>query len=134
MTVDVGPESTRSFDDFVRETSGTLQFMVDATVQNSTLAMGLIDLVEKVRSHAAAIQGALEDVQGIAKETDLLALNAAIEDTRGTSRDAPSPRRGPGAQPFDAHRRVQPSDTRTRHALAKRFDRGRAGHQRDRLA
>ena len=71
-----------SFDALMKETSTTLQFFVDAAVQNSKLAVGLIELVEKVRGHAAAIKGALKEVQGIAKQTDLLALNAAIEAAR----------------------------------------------------
>jgi len=77
-----GSEITRGFDDFVKETSSTLEFFVDATVHNSKLAMGLIDLIEKVRGHATAIQGALVEVASIAKQTDLLALNAAIEAAR----------------------------------------------------
>ena len=77
-----GVELTRGFDEFVKETSNTLEFFVNATVQNAKLAMGLIELIEKVRGHATAIQGALGEVTAIAKQTDLLALNAAIEAAR----------------------------------------------------
>jgi methyl-accepting chemotaxis protein len=77
-----GPEITRSFDEFVKETSNTLEFFVNATVQNAKLAMGLFELIEKVRGHATAIQAALGEVTAIAKQTDLLALNAAIEAAR----------------------------------------------------
>jgi methyl-accepting chemotaxis protein len=51
-------------------------------VQNAKLAMGLFELIEKVRGHATAIQSALGEVTAIAKQTDLLALNAAIEAAR----------------------------------------------------
>jgi methyl-accepting chemotaxis protein len=77
-----GLEITRDFDEFVKETSNTLEFFVNATVQNAKLAMGLFELIEKVRGHATAIQGALGEVTAIAKQTDLLALNAAIEAAR----------------------------------------------------
>jgi methyl-accepting chemotaxis protein len=77
-----GLEITRGFDEFVKETSNTLEFFVNATVQNAKLAMGLFELIEKVRGHATAIQAALGEVTAIAKQTDLLALNAAIEAAR----------------------------------------------------
>ncbi len=77
-----GLEITQRFDEFVKETSNTLEFFVNATVQNAKLAMGLFELIEKVRGHATAIQGALGEVTAIAKQTDLLALNAAIEAAR----------------------------------------------------
>lgn len=78
----IGSKLTQRFDEFVTETSGTLQFFVDATVQNSKLAMGLADHIDEVRGQANAIQDALREVQAIAKQTDLLALNAAIEAAR----------------------------------------------------
>ena len=77
-----GLQISRGFDEFVKETSNTLEFFVNATVQNAKLAMGLFELIEKVRGHATAIQSALGEVTAIAKQTDLLALNAAIEAAR----------------------------------------------------
>ncbi len=77
-----GNQLTRSFNAFVGETSGTLQFFVNATVQNGKLAMRLIDLVEDVAGYATRIQSALVDMEAIAKQTNLLALNAAIEAAR----------------------------------------------------
>jgi methyl-accepting chemotaxis protein len=73
---------TRSFDAFVGETSTTLQFFVNATVQNGKVAMGLIDLVEEVTGYASRIQSALAEMEAISKQTNLLALNAAIEAAR----------------------------------------------------
>ena len=77
-----GNKLTQSFNAFVGETSGTLQFFVNATVQNGKLAMRLIDLVENVAGYATRIQAALVDMEAIAKQTNLLALNAAIEAAR----------------------------------------------------
>jgi methyl-accepting chemotaxis protein len=77
-----GNKLTRSFNAFVGETSGTLQFFVNATVQNGKLAMRLIDLVENVAGYATRIQAALVEMESISKQTNLLALNAAIEAAR----------------------------------------------------
>jgi methyl-accepting chemotaxis protein len=77
-----GNRLTRSFNAFVSETSGTLQFFVNATVQNGKLAMRLIDLVENVAGYATRIQAALAEMEAISKQTNLLALNAAIEAAR----------------------------------------------------
>jgi methyl-accepting chemotaxis protein len=77
-----GNPLTRSFNAFVGETSGTLQFFVNATVQNGKLAMRLIDLVEGVTGYATRIQTALVEMEAISKQTNLLALNAAIEAAR----------------------------------------------------
>jgi methyl-accepting chemotaxis protein len=79
---DGGNRLTRSFNAFVGETSGTLQFFVNATVQNGKLAMGLIELVESVAGYATRIQRALVEMEAISKQTNLLALNAAIEAAR----------------------------------------------------
>jgi methyl-accepting chemotaxis protein len=79
---DGGNRLTRRFNEFVGETSGTLQFFINATVQNGKLAMGLIDLVEAVTGYATRIQAALVEMEAISKQTNLLALNAAIEAAR----------------------------------------------------
>jgi hypothetical protein len=55
-----GDVQPTGFDELTKETSTTLQFFVDAAVHNSKLAVGLIELVEKVRVHAGAIKGALK--------------------------------------------------------------------------
>ena len=70
------------FDHFVAETSETLKFFVDNTVQGSKVAMGLVEKMERISGQISEVQGILGEIEGISKQTNLLALNAAIEAAR----------------------------------------------------
>jgi methyl-accepting chemotaxis protein len=70
------------FEAFVAETSNTLRFFVDGTVQNSKVAMGLVEKMELITGQIADVQKMLREIEGISKQTNLLALNAAIEAAR----------------------------------------------------
>jgi methyl-accepting chemotaxis protein len=70
------------FSKFVEETSSTLQFFVDNTVQGSRVAVDLVENMDKITLQIAAVHGILGEIEGISKQTNLLALNAAIEAAR----------------------------------------------------
>lgn len=72
----------QKFENFVRLTSSTMSEFVDSTVQNSKHSMELVEKMDSVRGQVSAILGILNEVEGIAKQTNLLALNAAIEAAR----------------------------------------------------
>lgn len=71
-----------SFNDFVDDTSGVMQRVVDSIVANSRLGMELVELTEGISRHASDVEGILGEIGSIAKQTNLLALNAAIEAAR----------------------------------------------------
>jgi methyl-accepting chemotaxis protein len=73
---------TKSFRDFVQDTSGTLQYFVDAVVTGSKSAMSLVEEMEKLNGHMTAVNGILGEIEAISRQTNLLALNAAIEAAR----------------------------------------------------
>jgi len=70
------------FAKFVDETSSTLQFFVDNTVQGSRVALELVENMDKITQQVAEVHGILGEIEGISKQTNLLALNAAIEAAR----------------------------------------------------
>jgi methyl-accepting chemotaxis protein len=70
------------FENFVAETTNTLRFFVDSTVQSSKVAMGLVEKMEQITQQINEVQGILGEIEGISKQTNLLALNAAIEAAR----------------------------------------------------
>jgi methyl-accepting chemotaxis protein len=74
--------SALRFDQFVRDTSGVMQRVVDSVVNNSKLGMELVELTDSIARHARDVQGILSEIGAIAKQTNLLALNAAIEAAR----------------------------------------------------
>ncbi len=70
------------FAKFVDETSTTLQFFVDNTVQGSRVAVELVENMDKITQQVAEVHDILGEIEGISKQTNLLALNAAIEAAR----------------------------------------------------
>ncbi len=79
---DAPAKDAGGFEHFVAETSGTLRFFVDSTVQSSKVAMGLVEKMEQITRQIGEVQSVLGEIEGISKQTNLLALNAAIEAAR----------------------------------------------------
>jgi methyl-accepting chemotaxis protein len=71
-----------SFASFTRQTSDTLRIFVDSVVENSKLAMELVEMTDRISTQVRDILGMLGEIEGISKQTNLLALNAAIEAAR----------------------------------------------------
>ena len=70
------------FEVFATKTSETLRQFVDSVVENSRLAMALVEMTDRIRTQVSQINGMLGEIEGISKQTNLLALNAAIEAAR----------------------------------------------------
>lgn len=70
------------FHQFANRTSNTLRQFVDSIVENSRLAMVLVETTERITVQMREVRGMLGEIEGIAKQTNLLALNAAIEAAR----------------------------------------------------
>jgi methyl-accepting chemotaxis protein len=79
-----GGDGSEQFDfgQFVAETSGTMQRVVESVVQNSKLGMELVELTDGIARETEAVRSLLGEISGISKQTNLLALNAAIEAAR----------------------------------------------------
>lgn len=71
-----------SFTDFVLDTSRTLEVFVNSTVETSKIAMELVETMDNIHQESGAMLRILDEIEGIAKQTNLLALNAAIEAAR----------------------------------------------------
>lgn len=74
--------SVSEFEQFATKTSETLRQFVDSVVENSRLAMTLVEMTDRIRAQVSEILGMLGEIDGISKQTNLLALNAAIEAAR----------------------------------------------------
>lgn len=72
----------QKFGSFVRETEVAMNQFVDSTLENSTRAMELVEKVDVISAQVSSILAILNEVESIAKQTNLLALNAAIEAAR----------------------------------------------------
>ncbi|WP_416307335.1 methyl-accepting chemotaxis protein [Neptunicella sp. SCSIO 80796] len=68
--------------EFAVETEKTLDRFIQTTVDMSASSMGLLDKVNAISDTMPKIIKALNDIDGIASQTNLLALNAAIEAAR----------------------------------------------------
>ncbi len=71
-----------SMEEFINSTSDTLKEMVGSIVNNSKIAMELVDRMDAVKTQVSEILDVLAEIDGIAKQTNLLSLNAAIEAAR----------------------------------------------------
>lgn len=70
------------FHQFARNTSETLRQFVESVIENSRVAMTLVEMTDRMSVQMKDVQGMLGEIEGIAKQTNLLALNAAIEAAR----------------------------------------------------
>lgn len=75
-------KGSASFDEFVSNTSGVMQRVVDNVIMNSKLGMELVELTDRISKRASEVEGFLGEIANISKQTNLLALNAAIEAAR----------------------------------------------------
>ena len=75
-------ENPQQFDEFVTNTAGVMQKVVDSVVTNSKLGMELVELTDSIAQSTQNVQSILSEIGSIAKQTNLLALNAAIEAAR----------------------------------------------------
>ncbi len=67
---------------FISETHDLLQEFIDLTVTTSHSSMRMVHAIDDVSRHMNKAFRLLDDVSGIANQTNLLALNAAIEAAR----------------------------------------------------
>jgi methyl-accepting chemotaxis protein len=77
-----GQNAKEKFEHFVKLTSDAMNEFVDSTVQNSKHAMELVEKMDAINHEVSSILSILNEVENIAKQTNLLALNAAIEAAR----------------------------------------------------
>ena len=66
----------------VAETSRTIDFLVENTIEDSRNTMSLVERMSDIRQGLSDIRGILVEIESISKQTNLLALNAAIEAAR----------------------------------------------------
>jgi methyl-accepting chemotaxis protein len=71
-----------SFSEFAEETDTVLRFFIDHVVQISADGMSMVEQIDDMATHMNSAENLLNDVKGIADQTNLLALNAAIEAAR----------------------------------------------------
>ncbi len=74
--------SVSGFQQFASKTSDSLRQFVESVVENSRLAMSLVEMTDRIIVQMSEVRGMLGEIEGISKQTNLLALNAAIEAAR----------------------------------------------------
>jgi methyl-accepting chemotaxis protein len=77
-----GHANAESLEHFINDTSETLRQLVGSIVNNSKIAMELVETMDTVGQQVDSILEVLGEIDGISKQTNLLALNAAIEAAR----------------------------------------------------
>jgi methyl-accepting chemotaxis protein len=77
-----GHDDAESLERFINDTSDTLRQLVGSIVNNSKIAMELVEKMDTVSHQVSSILEVLGEIDGISKQTNLLALNAAIEAAR----------------------------------------------------
>ncbi len=77
-----GEDRQATFEQFLIDTTTTLNVFVDNTINSSKLSMELVSSMDEISLEMDRIKGILNEVEGIASQTNLLALNAAIEAAR----------------------------------------------------
>lgn len=77
-----GSSGVGEFEHFAGKTSDTLRQFVESVIENSRVAMSLVEMTERIAAQMREVRGRLSEIEGIAKQTNLLALNAAIEAAR----------------------------------------------------
>ncbi len=70
------------FEQFATEASQMMQLFVTSTLQNSKLAISLVDRMEQITEQVEGVHVVLAEIDGISRQTNLVALNAAIEAAR----------------------------------------------------
>jgi len=71
-----------SFRQFVDEIGQTMGSFVEKTVENSRVAMLLVEQMERIVTEVDQVNALLDEIHGITSQTNMLALNAAIEAAR----------------------------------------------------
>ena len=71
-----------SFSSFVGEIAQAMEGFVEKTVENSRLAMLLVEHMESIGSEMQGVLQLLNEIHSITNQTNMLALNAAIEAAR----------------------------------------------------
>ena len=70
--------SVSEFQQFAGKTSDTLRQFVDSVVENSKLAMSLVEMTDRIISQMSEVRGMLGEIEGIAKQTNLLAKSLVL--------------------------------------------------------
>ncbi len=76
------PEKSVSFEQMVRDVTQVMDQFVTTIVETSRTSVELVDVMRDIIEEISKVEGNLEEMDGIATQTNLLAINAAIEAAR----------------------------------------------------